>query len=371
MTDEQTVAFGPYPALNRNFYLNGHLVIRFGFGTSESLVPYPTLFLQYDQIGSSRETVDVKSGSIKNTDYYPFGGYITPPTDILYQRFTGKERDSESGNDYFGARYYGSSTGRFLSPDSQDPSDALPFVGIDPMPYGDTSNPQSLNLYSYVYNNPLSRTDSDGHDVNVCTTGSNGQQQCTEMTNDQYKAAQQAGNGGLNVPTLDQVGMTGNGSGQFNAMNITDGNGNVVGTATYISDGGADYYANRNGVDFINTQTAPVVNAMGWATVGSVGVMMGAEVAPVVGEATAALRYRAALQAWKTLSAATGAAKLIGEFFKTGNVPPGLTPEMMKAYLDLAKAYLAAGMGTAGGIMQSGIGTQANRIQQLENYLGR
>jgi hypothetical protein len=43
----------------------------------------------------------------------------------------------------------------------------------------------------------------------------------------------------------------------------------------------------------------------------------------------------------------------------------------MTAYLNLAKAYLAAGMGTAGGIMQSGIGTQANRIQQLENYLGR
>ena len=121
-------------------------------------------------------------------------------------RYTGKERDTESGNDYFGARYYASSMGRFMSPDSQDPSDALPFVGIDPMPYGDPLNPQSLNLYSYVYNNPLSRTDSDGHDVNVCTNDANGNQQCTEMTNDQYQAAQQAGNGGLNVPTLNQVG---------------------------------------------------------------------------------------------------------------------------------------------------------------------
>jgi hypothetical protein len=44
---------------------------------------------------------------------------------------------------------------------------------------------------------------------------------------------------------------------------------------------------------------------------------------------------------------------------------------MMSAYLNLAKTYIAAGMGTAGGIMQSGIGTQANRIQQIENYLGR
>ena len=70
-------------------------------------------------------------------------------------RYTGKERDAESGLDYFGARYYGSSMGRFMSPDwSEDPL---------PIPYVDVANPQSLNLYSYVANNPLSRTDPDGH----------------------------------------------------------------------------------------------------------------------------------------------------------------------------------------------------------------
>ena len=104
-------------------------------------------------------------------------------------RYTGKERDTESGLDYFGARYYGSSMGRFMSPDYQDPSDILPFTGIDPIPYADPSNPQSFNLYSYVGNNPMSRTDSDGHDVNVCTTGSSGQQSCTLMSNEQYQAA--------------------------------------------------------------------------------------------------------------------------------------------------------------------------------------
>lgn len=67
----------------------------------------------------------------------------------LTYKFTGKERDAESGNDYFGARYFGSSMGRFLSPDD---------VG------GDLRNPQDLNLYSYVGNNPLSRTDPTGHD---------------------------------------------------------------------------------------------------------------------------------------------------------------------------------------------------------------
>jgi RHS repeat-associated protein len=66
-------------------------------------------------------------------------------------RCTGKERDAESGLDYFGARYYGSNMGRFMSPDE-------PFVGQD------FSDPQSLNLYSYVQNNPLSNTDPDGRD---------------------------------------------------------------------------------------------------------------------------------------------------------------------------------------------------------------
>jgi RHS repeat-associated protein len=70
-------------------------------------------------------------------------------------RFTGKERDSESGLDDFDARYYSSSMGRFMSPDWS----AAP-MGV---PYADFGNPQSLNLYGYVKNNPLTFTDPDGH----------------------------------------------------------------------------------------------------------------------------------------------------------------------------------------------------------------
>ena len=70
---------------------------------------------------------------------------------------TGKERDTESGNDYFDARYYNSAMGRFLSPDWS----AVPV----PIPFADITNPQSLNLYAYVGNNPLTRFDSDGHVV--------------------------------------------------------------------------------------------------------------------------------------------------------------------------------------------------------------
>jgi RHS repeat-associated protein len=66
--------------------------------------------------------------------------------------FTGKERDSESGNDYFGARYYASSMGRWLSPDPTQ------------LYYADPMNPQSFNLYSFVINNPLVNIDPDGMD---------------------------------------------------------------------------------------------------------------------------------------------------------------------------------------------------------------
>jgi RHS repeat-associated protein len=72
-----------------------------------------------------------------------------------HSRCTGKERDAESGNDYFGARYYESSMGRFMSPDwSASPT------GV---PYASLSDPQTLNLYGYMRNNPLGGTDPTGH----------------------------------------------------------------------------------------------------------------------------------------------------------------------------------------------------------------
>jgi RHS repeat-associated protein len=64
-------------------------------------------------------------------------------------RYTGKERDAESGNDYFGARYYASTMGRFMSPDPKGAS-------------GHTYDPQTWNRYAYAGNNPLKFIDPDG-----------------------------------------------------------------------------------------------------------------------------------------------------------------------------------------------------------------
>jgi RHS repeat-associated protein len=77
-----------------------------------------------------------------------FGGFS-----VSVQGFTSKERDSETGLDYFGARYMSSAQGRFTSP---DPLDANLLRVL---------NPQRWNKYAYVVNNPLAFTDPDGLDA--------------------------------------------------------------------------------------------------------------------------------------------------------------------------------------------------------------
>jgi RHS repeat-associated protein len=146
--------------------------------------PCTTCYLSYDYLGSVRMVTDQNANVIARHDYAPFGqeipGGVGPRTslwgasDNVNQRFTGKERDSESGLDYFGARYYGSALGRFTSPD--DGSDQHP------------SDPQSWNLYGYVRNNPLAFVDPDG---NYVCGSSVSTEQCSQFQGvlDQAQAA--------------------------------------------------------------------------------------------------------------------------------------------------------------------------------------
>lgn len=111
-----------------------------------------------DMLGSSRTIVQAgQTSPCYDADFYPFGG----ERDIINTctqnyKFEGKERDTETGNDDFGARYYSSRVGRWLSADWS----AVP----EPVPYANLTNPQTLNLYGMVGDNPETFADLDGHD---------------------------------------------------------------------------------------------------------------------------------------------------------------------------------------------------------------
>jgi RHS repeat-associated protein len=101
------------------------------------------------------------AGNIKaESDYYPWGGELQfVNNDSNDYKFTGKKRDTETGLDYFGARYYSNGLGRWVSADWS----ATPV----PVPYADFGDPQSFNLYSYVRNVPTSFVDPNGHDLKI------------------------------------------------------------------------------------------------------------------------------------------------------------------------------------------------------------
>ncbi len=141
-------------------YRNGELLVTAEPNAGNNVVQW----LVGDQLGTPRMIAD-KTGSlagIKRHDYLPFGEELYAGTgnrttgmgysaDSVRQKFTSHERDNETGLDYMQARYFNSSAGRFISPDS---------VG------GSRLNPQSLNLYTYVINNPVNHNDPSGHMAN-------------------------------------------------------------------------------------------------------------------------------------------------------------------------------------------------------------
>jgi RHS repeat-associated protein len=113
--------------------------------------PSQTFFYIQDHLGSN---LAVYNGSLKQADdsYYAFGEEKTSSADAVKNdfKFTGQEKDPESGLYYYGARYYDSNSGRFLQPDALT---------------GSLDNPLTLNTYAYVQNNPLKLIDPSGNEA--------------------------------------------------------------------------------------------------------------------------------------------------------------------------------------------------------------
>jgi RHS repeat-associated protein len=140
----------------------GNLAAEYG---ASAPAPCATCYLTADHLGSTRLLTNEDGAIAGLHDYLPFGEEIpsgdwnrtaqddngTPlyGSDQPNQKFTGKERDGETGLDYFGARYFSGAQGRFTSPDK-------PFADQYP------EDPQSWNLYGYVRNNPLAYVDPTG-----------------------------------------------------------------------------------------------------------------------------------------------------------------------------------------------------------------
>jgi RHS repeat-associated protein len=124
-----------------------------------------TCYLITDPLGSTRVITDGNGNPVSRHDYYPFGEELATSnrtsalqygaTDYVAQRFTGKERDSETGLDFFGERYFSSAQGRFTSPDSMLAKREW------------LADPQRWNKYAYVRNNPLRYVDPNGEDLVV------------------------------------------------------------------------------------------------------------------------------------------------------------------------------------------------------------
>jgi RHS repeat-associated protein len=128
--------------LHTNVFAAGHLI-----ATYDDTEVY---FYLDDQVGTRRVQTDY-AGNIKQTcSSLPYGDGETCGSTPTEHLFTGKERDTESGNDYFGARYYSSSMGRWTSPDTD-----FNLKRILP-------NPQRWNRYAYVINSPLILVDPNG-----------------------------------------------------------------------------------------------------------------------------------------------------------------------------------------------------------------
>jgi RHS repeat-associated protein len=188
-----------------------------------------------DHLGSTSLVVDSNSTILEDSDYWPFGREIpvTAGASDLHYKFTGKERDAESGLDNFGARFDSSNIGRFMSADPFNP------FALKPKQFKAwISNPQRWNKYAYALNNPVTLIDPDG--LNACGTNNDNTCKVTVTFTDRSKDE----NGNYNDKWANLKGNK-----DYNAVATVSVNGKAVGTflADTVSSGNGKFATIQNG----------------------------------------------------------------------------------------------------------------------------
>ncbi|QOY86797.1 RHS repeat-associated core domain-containing protein [Paludibaculum fermentans] len=162
----------------------------------------------------------------------------------MTREFTGKERDAETGLDYFGARYFSGAQGRFTSPDNPK--------------FSEKTSPQTWNLYSYTANNPLSAVDitgnnwfkingnwnwHDGSDVDdngdPCKKGSEG---CNHSDYTMLLRIQKTGKYAKDGAEIEKLTLLGAGEDDV----LATGTGYTGKLGTYMTTPNGDYEINLN-----------------------------------------------------------------------------------------------------------------------------
>ena len=140
--------------VGKTFVCEAGICSRMIFAGGQRIAEIETLsgarrYYHTDHLGSTGVVTDDLGNNIQDLTYYPFGQAYnnTGTVDVRY-KFTSKELDNSTELYFYEARYYDAWLGRFISADT-----------IVPGPF----DPQALNRYSYVRNNPVNMTDPSGH----------------------------------------------------------------------------------------------------------------------------------------------------------------------------------------------------------------
>jgi RHS repeat-associated protein len=120
--------------------------------------PFHYTYYHLDHLGSPRILTNNNGARVQGQHFLPFGQEMPIEAGLNSRKFTGHERDPETGLDYMLARYYQANLGRFLSVDPSTKS-------------SDIRDPQSWNRFVYVRNNPMLNVDPDGQDLTDFISG--------------------------------------------------------------------------------------------------------------------------------------------------------------------------------------------------------